>query len=346
MMNKLFCWLFAVICTVMLSFPEHILAQDDRGSFSGYLYTDYYWIAQNHNEDLEGENGFWTRRVYFTYDYDISPALTSRFRLEMNSPGDFSSSSRMVPFVKDLYLDWAINDNHSLVAGISGTPTWGLVESVWGYRSLEKSPLDLHAMGSSRDFGIALKGQLGQTGDVNYHLMVGNGSEPNRWKKYMLSLGWWLTDNLVIEGYGDYDQIDENTTRYTLQGFAGYVSDQISLGAMFAVNHEEEEITGTDDRSMTREVASLFGNFSMGDSWTSILRVDHMFSANPLGPGISYIPFSDQAPSTFLLAGVDYEAFSNLHVMPNIETIIYSENDAGHTPDTDIIPRLTLFYRF
>ncbi|MEX1013607.1 MAG: hypothetical protein WDZ80_00415, partial [Candidatus Paceibacterota bacterium] len=40
--------------------------------FSGLLYSDYYFILNNHDEDLEGENGFWARRVYFTYDNRLS----------------------------------------------------------------------------------------------------------------------------------------------------------------------------------------------------------------------------------------------------------------------------------
>ncbi len=337
-----------ILGIVWMLLPENSMAKEEQetGSFSGLVYADYYWIAQNHNQDLEGEKGFWARRVYFTYDYNLTTDVATRFRLEMNSPGDFTSTTRLEPFVKDLFLDWSINENHSLIAGVSGTPTWGRGESVWGYRSLEKSPLDLYKMGSSRDFGIALKGQLGQSGDVNYHLMAGNGSGPNRWHKYMFSLAWWLTDNLLIEGYGDFETVDDEIFRYTLQGFAGYVSDRVNLGALFAVHHEENDRAGTDDKNITREVASVFGNFSVSNRWTSVIRVDHMFSANPLGPTIDYIPFSAEAPSTFFLVGLDYEATKNVHVIPNVEMIIYSENDAGYTPDKDIIPRLTLYYHF
>ena len=38
------------------------------GSFSGYTFGDYYNFSKNHDSDLEGQNGFWLRRIYFTYN--------------------------------------------------------------------------------------------------------------------------------------------------------------------------------------------------------------------------------------------------------------------------------------
>jgi len=317
---------------------------------SGLIYSDFYTVINHHIDDLEGENGFWTRRVYFTYDNNFAESLTARFRLEMNSPGDFSTNQKLEPFVKDLYLNWSINQNHSLIAGLSSTPTWGLVESVWGYRSVEKSPSDLHKLGSSRDFGLALKGQLGEAGSLKYHAMVGNGSgtgaETNKWKKYMLSLGWWFNDNLVIEAYGEYNRTGETTTRSAVHGFLGYVSDNFNAGAMYVAQFNTEEISGADDETETLDVASVFTNFKLADKWTAILRADHMFTANPRGPTIDYIPFSDQAESTFLLFGVDFEPVRNVHVIPNIETVFYGDAPDGTSVNTDVIFRTTLYYRF
>jgi hypothetical protein len=134
-----------------------------NGEFSGRVYSDYYWMAANHDPDLVGENGFWIRRVYFTYDQEISDAFSARFRLEGNSPGDFSTSAKISPVVKDLYLRWT-RGQHQIEAGISSTPTFGLVEDVWGYRSVEKTPLDMQDFASSRDFGLSFEGELDQDG--------------------------------------------------------------------------------------------------------------------------------------------------------------------------------------
>lgn len=317
---------------------------------NGLVYSDFYTVLNHHNEDLEGENGFWARRVYLTYDNNFARNFSTRFRLEMNSPGDFSTNQKLEPFVKDLYLNWSINQNHSFIAGLSATPTWGLVESVWGYRSVEKSPSDLHKLGSSRDFGVALRGEFGERGNIKYHAMLGNGSgtgaETNEWKKFMLSLGWWLTDNLVVEAYGEYNRTSETRTVSAVHGFLGYVSDNFNAGAMYVAQFNTVEISGSSDETETLDVASLFANFKLADKWTALLRADHMFTANPRGPTIDYIPFSDQAESTLLLFGIDFEPVRNVHVIPNIETVIYGDAPDGSSPNSDVIFRTTLYYRF
>jgi len=53
----------------------------DPGSFSGYMFGDYYWVAASHDTSLENQNGFWSRRIYFTYDQGLSEEFSMRFRL-------------------------------------------------------------------------------------------------------------------------------------------------------------------------------------------------------------------------------------------------------------------------
>ena len=143
---------------------------------SGLVYGDYYWLAADHREALEDQNGFWFRRIYLTYDHTFSKAFSARLRLEMNSPGDFSSSERMTPYVKDAWVKWT-HGSHAVSFGLAPTPSFEFVESVWGYRSVEKTPLDLLRWDSSRDIGLLAQGALG--GRTRYSVQVGNGSGVN-----------------------------------------------------------------------------------------------------------------------------------------------------------------------
>lgn len=346
MKSKKLAVIFIIIIAVS-GFSQTHAQSEPTHRFSGLLYSDFYYIINNHNEDLEGENGFWTRRVNFTYDNRIIQSVSARFRMEMSHPGDFSTNSKMEPFVKDLYLNWAMNENHSLVAGLSSTPTWGLSEKIWGYRSVEKSPLDLYKLGSSRDMGIALKGNFGS---LNYHAMFGNGSgtgsETNKYKKYMLSLAWWFTDNLVLEVYGDHDQRSSSNHRNTVQAVAGYLSDNMNIGALVATHSHTVNLIGSSDLNETLDVASIFTNFRLNNQWRAIFRADHMFDANPQGPTIDYIPFSSEANSTLLIFGLGYQPIPRINIIPNIETIFYGEAEDGTTPGNDLIFRTTLHFTF
>lgn len=322
------------------------LSIGEKGTLSTLVFGDYYWIASNHNADLEGNNGFWIRRIYFTYDHQISDSFTGRFRLEMNSEGDFVSSSKLEPTVKDVYLKWA-NDNHSITAGISSTPTFGLMEDIWGYRSIEKSPQDLYDFGSSRDFGLSFKGNIGSADRLKYHFMVGNGnsnrSELNKGKKFMFALSYYLTENLVVQGYGDWNDKEGDTDSYTAQGLIGYQGDNFNLGGLYSYQ-VRENAAATGDFNL--DLVSLFTNIRLSEQANFFARVDHLFDPNPTGPGNDYIPFSDQAESTFITGGIDVALEENVHLMPNIEAIVYGENELGIRPDTDLIPRLTLLFYF
>lgn len=336
-----------VVCLTSTSWAQ--VSVGEKGTLSGRVYSDYYWVAKNHNDDLVNKNGFWIRRIYLTYERELSDAFTSRVRLEMSSAGDFQSDPEMVPSVKDAYLKWH-NEHHQILAGISSTPTFGLTEEVWGYRSVEKSPQDLYDYGSSRDFGLSFKGELGKSGRLDYNFFVGNGNsnkpEINKGKKFMLSLGYELTDQLVVQGYVDWnDSADDpnNQDYYTAQVFAGYQTDQLHLGALYSYQRRD---TGIGANDLELDLVSLFGNFKMGETVRGYLRADHLFDPYPGGPNNSYLPFASGVESTFMVGGADILLANQIHLMPNIEAIAYGENFAGVRPETDIIPRLTLYYKF
>lgn len=338
-----------LLCALLISvFVSNGLAQvkiGETGTLEGTFFGDFYWISSSHNPNLEGNNGFWIRRIYLTYDRKLSESFSSRLRLEMNSPGDFTTSSKMNPVVKDAYLKWK-NDRHAIYAGISSTPTWGLIEDLWSYRSLEKTPLDLQKFGSSRDFGISMQGTLDSDEKLNYHLMVGNGNsngaELDMGKKVMLSLGYNFTDEIVAEAYGDYNQ-SENGYSSTLQGFVGYRDDQFSSGVLYAWQTIENT---ANDGVQYFNIASAFAHFAITEKTRGILRVDHLFEPNPAAGDIDYIPFSNLAESTLFIGGIDLELDDNIHLMPNVEAVMYGQSETTSTPDPDFISRITLAYNF
>ncbi|MDX1586834.1 MAG: hypothetical protein R3222_08820, partial [Balneolaceae bacterium] len=188
---------------------------------------------------------------------------------------------------------------------------------------------------------------IGDEKKVGYNFMFGNGNsnrnELNKGKKFMLALNYRLTDNWIVEAYGDYNGRPNDQNIYTAQGFAGYQSDKLNVGFLYAYQFRNNTPAAGD---LNLNLASVFANMEMSGKVTSFLRIDHLFEPNPGGEGIEYIPFSDQAESTLIIAGADILLEENIHLIPNIETVIYGENAAGLTPDTDLIPRLTLHYNF
>lgn len=334
------------VLSVLVSTARAQVKIGDNGKISGLVFGDYYWVVSDHNNDLKGNNGFWLRRVYFTYDQKLSKSFSTRFRLEMNSQGDFSTSLKLRPYVKDAYLRWKHNQLQ-ILAGLAPTPASSFVVSVWGYRSIEKTPLVLQKMVGTRNLGISFMGDLGTKEKWHYFFMVGNGSggktELNKGKKFMLSLGYNLTNRITIQAYGDWNDKHDGRDVYTMQGFLAYQSKKIQIGALYAHQVQQKVLSG---ENLVLNIASVFTNFKVTEKIKGLLRADHLFEANPVGASIAYVPFSDRAQSTLLIAGADIELIHEVHLIPNIETVIYGQTPSGTTLTTDVIPRLTLYYVF
>ena len=312
---------------------------------SGYLFGDYYWMAAHHDQELEDQNGFWVRRAYLTFDRSLRRDLDVRFRLEVNSAGDFESGSKLQPLTKDAYVRWKLAARHEAYMGLSSTPTWNLVEEIWGYRAVERTLADLQKLGSSRDLGVALRGSLDSESRVRYHFMVGNGSgtgsETNEGKKVSFSLGFRPLDSLVLEFYGDYESLPLDADQQTLQGFVGYERPWGRLGLQFV--HQSRD--GLQDLEL--DGLSLFGVYRLSPRVSFFGRYDRMFDPNPEGAGIAYLPFDPGARSNLFLTGLDFRVSEDFSLMPNVELIRYDEQrEDGSRPGMDVIPRLTFFYTF
>ena len=149
----------AVLAIVLCAYQS--LAQ---GKFSGYMFGDYFYnVARDTafnagglpgaaTSGMKDFQGFQLRRIYFAYDNDISEQFTSRLRIEADQ-GDLYGSGKIGFAIKDAYLKWKnVFQGSDLIFGISPTPSFDVSEGSWGYRSLEKTIMDLRGIDPSRDF--------------------------------------------------------------------------------------------------------------------------------------------------------------------------------------------------
>jgi len=194
----------------------------------GVVFADYYYNIDNHDAVKKDQNAFCIRRIYFTFENNLTANIKMRFRLE-SAHDKFGTTNKINPFVKHAYMEWAnFFPNHKLYLGIAETNAFKNAENYWGYRSVEKTIMDLEKISSSADMGIALKGDFGSI--LHHWLTVYNGtgygsSEVDKYKKIGYSL--WLTpvNGLIIEGYMDYEKQDPVTgeRKYHPHRFVGLI---------------------------------------------------------------------------------------------------------------------------
>jgi hypothetical protein len=244
--------------------------------FDGVVFADYYYNMDNSAADEKFKDAFTIRRVYFTWENNLTADIKWRFRLESASNG-YGNTTKINPFVKHAFLQWDnLIPNHSLFFGISETNAFKNSEEYWGYRSIEKTIMDLNGISSSADMGIALKGDLNAK-YLHHWLTVMNGTgygsdEVDRFKKIGYTL--WLTpvQGLILEGYVDYEKQDPNsiqngasplsstkdfklaTSYHNLKGFIGYSRPRFTVGfeafqrTNVASGAESADTTGMKDK--------------------------------------------------------------------------------------------------
>ncbi|HOT96061.1 MAG TPA: hypothetical protein PLN61_14110 [bacterium] len=348
-------------------------------NLSGVVYSDYYYNL-NHSVPAEKDrNAFQFRRIYFTFENNITDAIKVRFRLESESNG-YGSTSKINPFVKHAYIEWSnLIPNHKLYLGISETNAFKNSEELWGYRSVEKTIMDLNKISSSADLGLAVKGDLTKT--LHHWLTIMNGpgygaAEGDRYKKFGYAL--WITPfkGLMIEGYADYEKQNPNdpqtatamsagkdyvgsTSYRTLKGFVGYDQPRFSIGAEYLQRTNNKSgisspVIQNDKLARYEKADVIKTGYSLFGSWITPLAKLKAFarydSYDPNTSSTVYTKFASGKVSgdgvddenTLIIAGLDYIPVSNMHLMPNVMIKNYTKKAVKN----DVTARLTLYAKF
>ena len=335
-------WVLAASCTAVLGADETDPPKDlKRLEFGGLLFGDAYWVASHHDPTAEGIVSAWIRRGYLTFDSEFTKRLSGRMRFELNQDGDFDVFEFEVDF-KDLYLQTAIGE-HNVLFGLSSTPTFNLIESFWGYRHVERTPMDVQGI-ASRDTGIAANGPIAKKGAISYRVMYGTqlefGSDSNDAGEWMGAVSWEPNSSWVVEVYGDFeDPFSDGDGRRTLQGFLGYRTESARLGLQYS--HQDR------DDSPGIKLASVFGVADFAKNWSFLGRVDRLFEPSIRGEDIAYLPFDPDAKATLLILGVEARPYEFFSLIPNIEYIRYDNPDGPEPrPEDDLLVRLTFCLKF
>ncbi|HTR97256.1 MAG TPA: hypothetical protein VMH61_05090 [Candidatus Acidoferrales bacterium] len=328
-----------------------------RGRISGYMFGDWYDnLAGNphHAYDAAGNdsaqtnidgknvigrdlNGFQIRRVYFQVDNDLSIKYSSRFRLEADGKS-LTSDGKIGVAVKAAYLQArSLLPRADGFFGLMSTPTWENAEEFWSYRSIEKTIGDFRGIAPSADLGAELKGFFDAQHVVGYTVMIGDGSgqkpETNRDKRTYVALPVRWRD-LHLEPYVDYENIFNGKDHATYKLFAGWDLPHGAVGyeGFDQIAHKP---VGTYQDAIGN---SVFARWASTDQLAAFARVDFW------QPDRNLVNRVDQQ---LWIAGLDWQAAKDIHIMPNFEAMQYvARGNAVVPPHHDLQARITLFWKF
>jgi hypothetical protein len=328
--------------------PAQAPATEPPYRFSGLVFGDYYGLAQHHLPEWQGQQGFWFRRIYFTYDHRLSPQIEMRLRLEMNSNGTLEGGL-LTPYVKDAYLRWGFAERHQLTLGIQPSLTFDFSESVWGLRHVEKVPLDLYRVDTSRETGVTVAGAVNDADTIKYQIQYGNDagheSETNRPKAFRAAARYEANPGWSVESvFGRYFRPDE-AHRTLAQVFVAYRRANGRAGFQYTFQKRRAAASeGGPDVNL--DIYSGFAIYQIRPGKVAVFaRVDRFDDPCADCPGIDYLPIDASSPFTLTIAGLEYYLHPAVRLTPNLEYVAYGAS-SGTTPraSNDAVLRLTFFW--
>jgi len=338
--KKMFLIFMGLILFVLATTPV-------KAGVSAAIFGDYYYIGKSPTSSQEKLNGFWLRRIYITYDADISDKLKARARLEMANDGKLGTSAlNITPYVKDAYIAYQFDPLHSLIIGIQDSLTWSNIEKFYGYRHLERTPFDLYKNRSSRDFGIALKGSFDKNKKIGYAVMFGNLSgnkdETDKYKQLSASLIFNnAIPNFMFEINGDFAKKSAAKKTSLLQAFGGFQGDWGRIG----LNYGWETIKETGKPDVEFKVFSAFVIGKFSKKIEAIARYDAAADPQPNGQDTFFLIQKNFKTNVFI-AGLGWNIHPKFQVMPNLKMVTYKEDASGVKPNGFTQFNITFFYQF
>ncbi|MDP4220423.1 MAG: hypothetical protein Q8916_10380 [Bacteroidota bacterium] len=353
------------------------------GKLNLLLFGDYSYKlhADSANRGLGQYSGvpkafanFQIRRFYLGYNYDLSPNFTTEFLLAYEDGGGASATldagSERSFYLKFANIRWKnILPGQDVVFGAQ--PTQAFVtssEKVWLYRSIEKTLLDKNKIAGASDIGIALQGAFDEK-NFGYDILYGNGSaqklENDKFKK--LSGDLWakfLDKRIIVQFYADLNRTSDVPAKdnSTLKLMLAYQTKPLTIGVEGFLQTQANAViraAKVQDSSGSTETldikpqgisvfieAQLLENTLNGFLRYDLFDPDHNFDGNLVGYPAGY----SSSKESFIVGGLDWTPYPNIHIMPNLWYTGYSSKADGSSgklqSDNDFVSRITVFYKF
>lgn len=282
-----------------------------QGKFSGVTYFDYSYDLTN---DSTTNNAFGLNRVYFTYEQKLSDNISYKFQTDIDIDiGKIYGSSPFNVYLKNAKVDWKTSIG-KITLGMQGMNIFNVTEKNWGFRFLEKSPMDKHKFSSSADMGI---GYSNIFGSYNFNFMITNGtgykkSENDKYKKLSAQIifgpknltkkdGVNIGTSLSIEPYDFSEKKWSITNDETEEGewaetgnvsvknktvlsiYSGYAGNKLRIGAEFDM-HKGTYDTPTptsnisepimESEIMTKSIIATYASYKLSDTFEVLAYID------------------------------------------------------------------------
>ena len=260
----------------------------------GQAFADFGYIKLQ-NENLAGQKvdtpptgvGFDIKRFYLIADHKFNDVWSADITLDaqystastatVTTPtgtttaltNQNSSGGVTEVMIKKLYLEGKFSDALVFHAGSYTSPWAPFVESLYGYRYIEKTTIDRLGFGNTADWGLNATGKFGPNGMLGYSFSIVDGAgykNPTRTKTpdyegriSAVPVTWLTVGAGFYAGHlGQVTATNENFPRNTATRFDGIVAVNVS-----GVRAGVEYFTAKNYKTVNTAALSVYGTSSI-----------------------------------------------------------------------------------
>ena len=282
----------------------------------------FYNYSMDLTEGVEGasKGSFAFDRVYFTYKNSISDDLAFKFQTDV---GQVAEDPRLTAYLKKAQLDWK-SPVGKITLGMQGMNMFNVTEKTWGFRFLEKSPMDKHGFSSSADMGVGYSGKLD---DLSFSALITNGSgykkqENDAYKKMSFQLVYGEKKLIKNNGFNigtavsmePYTGAGGEESKTVMSFFSGYAGSGLRIGGEF-------DMMTDSNGDVTQQIMAFYSSYRLMDNLEGLLYVD-MYDVDV---------DADEDSETYIIAGLNYYPTKGLIVTPNVRMTSFEDGSDGQT---------------
>jgi hypothetical protein len=349
-----------------LTVTPHESPDSTRGHFWGYMFGSYY--TKLHADSFgrgitqyaglpKGANAFSLERLYLGYDYFFNSQFSVHAVMahEENADDAYVANGKINTdanqnrtfYLKYANMEWnnMYNTGMKLSVGCITTPSFAITEEpFWGYRSIDRTIMDMKGITGSNDMGANIGGKIwkkknddgSEAACLGFNFMVGNGtgSVPDNyqilqsftvWKKYYGDIYLKMfNDKLVLDIFGDGRTLQWtpfNSNVMTGRIFLGYKAKNFNISVEY-FEQIQKNLVSEDSGEGVKKGGDTVNNIQSGFSLMSafVLFRDKKTGAPKLSlvarfdaynPSVNYNPNIYYRSGGMQLSGITYSAVVN-----------------------------------
>ena len=292
-----------------------------EGKIGGVTYFDY--------SNTEKASGFNFQRQYFGYVGEVSDQVNYKILFDVGrtnvgaaviekDTSYKSEDTRLVVFLKKAQINYKSSFGR-FNFGLIGMNTYGVLESIWGYRFIEKSAIDKFFFSSTADIGVGFSKSL--IDNLNLSLLIVNGEgfknpQGDKFQKIAFNATYGESNLNKNDGYNgglvyttESTDTDPTTMTSVFGGFAG-------MGIRIGGEYDMQTISGVN-----KNIISVSANYTVRDNIDIFARYD-------IYDGDTSI---DNDGENYLVTGIVLTCDGGISVAPNVRMITNEDDSESST---------------